>query len=230
MLKDNRRVARLVGGLPERLWLRAISKAQIFLLGRHKDPQIVRLVRQVRRQRRCLLTAYECFTVYSLARAYSRVPGELAEVGCFQGASTRLICEAKGEKTLHVFDTFSGLPKSTSPDRWIHDENQYACSLESVQTYLKDYPNVRFYKGLFPQTAGPITDRTFSFVHCDVDLYESTLGCLQFFYPRLRPGGVLLSHDYSVLAGVKAAFAEFLADKPEAPIELPSTQCMIVKL
>jgi O-methyltransferase len=230
MLKDNRLVARMVGGLPERMFFNALSKVQLFLMARHKEPRIVKLVRQVRKQRQCLLTAYECFTVYEFAQAHSLLPGEFAEVGCFQGASTKLICEAKGEKTFHVFDTFEGLPKSSAPDRAIHNENQYSCSLESVQTYLSGYKNVQFHKGRFPETAGPINDLKFSFVHCDVDLYESTLGCLQFFYPRLLPGGVLLSHDYSVLAGVKTAFREFLADKPEKPIELPSTQCMIIKL
>jgi O-methyltransferase len=230
MLKDNPRVARLVGGIPERVFMSTISKLQLFLMARHKEPKIVKLVRQVRKQRSCLLTAYECFTVYQLAQAYSELPGELAEVGCFQGASTKLICEAKGDKTLHVFDTFEGLPKSSAPDRGVHDEKQYACSLESVQTYLNGHKNVHFYKGRFPETAGPIHDCKFSFVHSDVDLYESTLGCLNFFYPRLLPGGVFLSHDYSVLAGVKTAFQEFLSDKPEKPIEMPSTQCMIIKL
>jgi len=67
-------------------------------------------------------------------------------------------------------------------------------------------------------------------VHFDVDLYESTLACLRFFYPRMLPGGVMLSHDYSILAGVRKAVDEFLDGKPEKPIELPSTQCMIVKL
>jgi O-methyltransferase len=229
MLKDSPVVARMLGGVPERLFMNAISRAQVFLLARHKEPRTVRLVRQARRQRRCLLTAYECYTVHSLAQAQAALPGDFAEVGCFQGASTRLICEAKGNKPLHVFDTFEGLPESSAPDRGVHNQGQYACSLESVSGYLKPYDNVHFYKGFFPDTAGPIADRTFSFVHCDVDLYQSTLGCLEFFYPRLQRGGVLLSHDYSVLAGVKTAFTEFLADKPERPIELPSTQCMIIK-
>jgi hypothetical protein len=230
MLKDNPRFARFVGGLPERMWLNVISRAQLFLLGAHKDRAAVRLVRQVRRERRCLLTAYECYTVYALAKVYGQLPGELAEIGCFQGASTKLILEASPDKVLHVFDTFEGLPPSAAPDRGVHDEKQYACSLESVGEYLKDYQHVRLHKGLFPDTAEPIENLQFGFVHCDVDLYESTLGCLKFFYPRLLPGGVFLSHDYSVLNGVKTAFTEFFADKPEAPIELPSTQCMIIKI
>ena len=43
-------------------------------------------------------------------------------------------------------------------------------------------------------------------------------------------GGVIVSHDYSLLAGVEKAFQEFFADKPEEIIDLPTTQCMIIKL
>jgi hypothetical protein len=43
-------------------------------------------------------------------------------------------------------------------------------------------------------------------------------------------GGIVLSHDYSLLAGVRLAFDRFLEDKPEGLIELPTTQCMLVKL
>ena len=34
----------------------------------------------------------------------------MAEVGVYQGVSAKLICEAKGDKELHLFDTFEGLP------------------------------------------------------------------------------------------------------------------------
>ncbi len=227
----NPKLQNLIGGsFVERLFLYSISKVQLLLLGAHKDPEVVRLIRQVRKKRTSLQTAYEQYMVYSLAKAYSHLPGEMAEVGVFQGASAKLFCEAKGDKTLHLFDTFEGLPKSSEHDRNVHGEKQYACSLESVQEYLQDERHVYYYKGMFPDSAADLPETTFSFVHCDVDLYESTLGCLNYFYPRMIKGGVILSHDYSLLAGVKKAFAEFLEGKPERPIELPSTQCMLVKL
>jgi len=53
---------------------------------------------------------------------------------------------------------------------------------------------------------------------------------LEYFYPRMIPGGVILSHDYSLLAGVEKAFTEFFADKPEEVIDLPTTQCLVFKL
>ena len=231
MLAHNQRLQRLFGGgVFERMWLGTISTAQVFLLSRHKDPKVVQLVRQARRERRSLLTAYEAYMVYSLARAYHHLPGDMAEVGVFQGASAKLICEAKGDKPLHLFDTFEGLPKASEHDGAVHSEKQYACSLESVRSHLQAYENVHFYKGRFPDLAGPLENTRFSFVHFDVDLYESTLACLEFFYPRMIVGGVMLSHDYSMLAGVREAVDEFLDSRPEKPIELPSTQCMIVKL
>jgi O-methyltransferase len=221
----------LGGGFLERIFLSIISRIQLFLLKFHKDPQAVRLLSQVRRERRSLLFAYEAFMVYSFGKAYNRLPGAMAEVGVFQGASAKLLCEAKGDGVeLHLFDTFGGLPQSTSADKGVHHENQYPCSLESVKQYLKDYDNVSFHPGLFPASADSLPEMKFSFVHLDVDLYESTLAGLEYFYPRLLPGGVILSHDYSILAGVKKAFTDFLKDKPELPVQLPSTQCMLIKL
>ncbi len=73
-------------------------------------------------------------------------------------------------------------------------------------------------------------EQTYCFVHFDVDLYEGTRGCLEYFYPRMQRGGIMISHDYSVLAGVEKAFQEFFEDKPEEIIDQPTTQCMIIKL
>jgi hypothetical protein len=70
----------------------------------------------------------------------------------------------------------------------------------------------------------------FSFVHLDVDLYESTKGALEFFYPRMPAGAVLISHDYVEFPGVRSAFDDFFGDKPEPVVEMSGNQCMVVKL
>ena len=230
MWMKSRRFQRLGGGRLERMGIAFISRNQLMQLSGHKDPKITRLIRTVRKERKSLLMANESFMVYSIARAQSKQPGAFAEVGVFEGGSARITCEVKGDKELHLFDTFEGLPKSVEQDRDVHREKQYTSSLESVKEYLKDYENVFLYKGLFPESAEGLKEMKFSFVHFDVDIYESTLACLNYFYPRMNPGGVMLSHDYSLLAGVETAFTEFLADKPEELIELPTTQCMVIKL
>ena len=175
------------------------------------------------------MSAFESYIIYSVSRAQSRLDGAFAEVGVFRGGSARILCETKGDKPLHLFDTFEGLPPASQHDRNVHRQGQYHCSLPDVQDYLKSYQNVYFHPGIFPQSSEGTAEQMYAFVHFDVDLYEGTKACLEYFYPRMTPGGIMLSHDYDILAGVSQAFHEFLADKPETLIEQPTTQCMVVK-
>lgn len=220
----------LSGTIFERMIIGMTSQAQLMFLGGHKKRETVDLIAKIRRERRSLITAFEAFVLHSVASAQGRMPGAIAEVGVYEGGSARLIREATGDREMHLFDTFAGLPKNTDVDGDVHQANVYACSLESVQKYLSAYSNIHFHQGLFPASAHDLDPNLrFSLVHFDVDLYESTRACLEFFYPRMLPGGIMLSHDYSILAGVKQAFTEFLADKPEGAIELPTTQCFVIK-
>jgi O-methyltransferase len=228
-LKDLR-LQRLGGGALEGFGLRLWSRLQFTALAGHKDPKIVAIMKEMHRQRRSLLSAFEQYLVYTAARAQRARPGAMAEVGVYRGASAKLICEAKGDKVLHLFDTFAGLPEAAPEDRNIHRTGQYSVSLADVRQHLAGYANVHFHPGLFPDTTVGLPEDSYCFVHFDVDLYTSTLACLQYFYPRMIPGGVMLSHDYTLLAGVHQAFDEFFADKPEGIIEQPTTQCMVVKL
>jgi hypothetical protein len=51
---------------------------------------------------------------------------------------------------------------------------------------------------------------------------------LEFFYPRLLPGGILIGDDYAD-AGVRGTFEDFFAERDETLIALPWSQGMIVK-
>jgi hypothetical protein len=65
-------------------------------------------------------------------------------------------------------------------------------------------------KGYFPETTQGI-DENFCFVNLDFDLYQPTLSGLEFFYPHMVEGGVILVHDYfsGACRGVKEAVQEF---------------------
>lgn len=230
MLK-NRYVQRILGGgILERMGIGFLAQSDLIRLSSHKKADVVQFLRKIRRERRSLVTGFEAYNVYALARSTQSLKGDIAEVGVFQGSTARIICELKGDRKVRLFDTFEGLPKSSDEDRGVHREKQYACSLESVSEYLKDFDNVTYHKGLFPESVSDVEDASYSFVHFDVDLYGGTLACLEYFYPKMVPGGIMLSHDYSILQGVEQAFTEFLDDKPESIIELATTQCMVIKL
>lgn len=143
--------------------------------------------------------------------------GDIAEAGVFEGETALTICEAKEDKHLHLFDTFKGLPEvmfsdidTKTPFSKIYvAPNMYSCPIEEVKEKLRGFPNVYYYKGIFPYTAEPVKNTRFSFVHLDLDLYKSTLEALKFFYPRLVNRGILISHNYDNLPGVAKAFDEY---------------------
>jgi O-methyltransferase len=171
----------------------------------------------------------EAYLIRSAVLATAKLPGDIAEVGVFRGGTARVICEAKKDRPLHLFDTFEGLPAPEEIDSAFR-KGQYACSMESVREYLKGFPAVNFYKGYFPGTGEGVKDRKFSFVHLDVDLYESTFQALQFFYPRMDVGAMIVSHDYVEFPGVRQAFDSFFAQKPEPVLEMTGNQCLVVKV
>ena len=69
------------------------------------------------------------------------------------------------------------------------------------------------------------------FVHIDVDLYEPTRDSIEFFYPRLAPGAVVLCDDFGMptCPGATKAIEEFLRDKPEKMLFLPDSGGFFIK-
>ena len=199
--------------------------------GYEERQRVVNLIKQTRGEVEMLLSDNEAYQIYMCVKQTAKVPGAIAEVGCYKGASSKLICEAKGERRFYVFDTFEGLPKlNEKDDKKQFFEGRFASSLEAVRKVVSPYSNVSLHKGLFPKDTGHIVqNERFSFVHMDVDLYESTLQSLRFFYPRMSNCGVILSHDYQTVSGVKKAFDEFFQDKPEVLIEMSGTQVLAIK-
>lgn len=192
----------------------------------------VELIRRIRKENNMLLSDSEGYQLFMAVKNTAKFKGDLAEVGVYKGGSARIIAEAKGpQRALHLFDTFEGLQdvKSDVDSKQFFD-GLFATSFEAVKRSLAPYKNIHFYKGYFPGTAKPIQKKRFSFVHLDVDTYESTLSCLKFFYPRMVKGGIIISHDYISAKGVRKAFTEFFADKNEPVIEMLSSQACVVKL
>lgn len=190
-----------------------------------------RALKKIRDETDLLLEDIEAYHIFMAVRNTQKIPGDIAEVGVYRGGSAKIICAAKGDRQLHLFDTFEGLPKVDEVDAvWPFYEGKFAASFEDVRKYLDDEQNVFFYKGIFPETSGPVSDRSFSLVNLDVDTYESTRQCLRFFYDRMSRGGIIISHDYLTAPGVQKAFDEFFTDKPEPVIETAGSQCLVVKV
>jgi O-methyltransferase len=162
----------------------------------------------------------------SIALAIGRVlreaiAGSFAEVGVFRGATSRVIHRLAPDRTLYLFDTFEGFP-AQDLDRT--DPRFRETSVPLLERTIGDLKNVVIRKGYFPETAAGLEGETFAFVMLDLDLYKPMLAGMEFFYPRLAPGGFLFAHDYNSPESDRAvsrALDGYLADKPDKLIDLP---------
>ncbi|MEI9897143.1 MAG: TylF/MycF/NovP-related O-methyltransferase [Chthoniobacter sp.] len=71
--------------------------------------------------------------------------------------------------------------------------------------------NAQFHVGFIPETFRDVSIPQLAFAHIDVDLYQSVLDCVEFVYPRLTPGGVMLFDDYGFPSCTRAREATDLA-------------------
>lgn len=165
--------------------------------------------------------------------------GNVAEVGVYRGGSADFIYNRLNfGKKLYLFDTFSGFSELTEhdPKAWENDEFNWKTLLPDVYSKVVEHfkdKNVKIIKGDFPKSVEndeEVNKSTYCFVHLDADAYLPTLNSLQFFYPKMVKGGVILLHDYNHLdTPVKKVCDEFFKDKVEKVINCPTSQGFIIK-
>jgi len=133
-------------------------------------------------------------------------PGDLIEVGVYQGGSAAGLAEVAREqgRRLFLFDTFTGMPHA-DPEVDVHRVGDFAdTSLERVQQAI---PEAICVPGVFPESLvpelGPI-----AVAHIDCDQYASVLACCRTLGPLMAEGGMMVFDDYDVLPGARRAVEE----------------------
>ncbi len=158
------------------------------------------------------LTFLECFAQYCETLA---LDGNVAELGVFQGEFAKEINKCFSKCICYLFDTFEGFDQRdlATEDRDIQELGGHLknTSVELVMSKMTFYNMVDIRQGWFPQSADGLENEKFKFVNIDTDLYDSILSGLEFFYPKMVVGGVILVHDYFSMGyvGVKKAVDEF---------------------
>ena len=174
------------------------------------------------------------YVLSELLKLIDQVPGDTAECGVFEGASSYFICRHTegSEKKHHIFDSFEGLSQPDQRDGRYWNRGALAASEEKARTNLKEFDFVLYHKGWIPQRFSDVQTRDFCFVHLDVDLYQPTLDSLEFFYDRVRPGGIILCDDYGFITcpGARQAMDTFFAGRKEKIVHLSTGQGFIQKL
>ncbi len=143
------------------------------------------------------------------------VAGDFAELGVYRGNSGAVLAHYAREhnRNVFLFDTFEGFEASDLTGIDANKPRQFVdTSLDLARENVGEN-SVTYVKGYFPDSVtDAIAEKRFAVVHLDCDLYEPMKSALEFFFPRLSPGGLMIMHDYSSLCwdGAKKAIDEYM--------------------
>lgn len=153
------------------------------------------------------------------------VNGDVVEFGCYIGTTSLflqriLVAKASG-KTLHVYDSFEGLPTKTaedmSPAGDQFKEGELAVSKKQFQqTFIKArLPLPVIHKGWFGELTSQDVPNHIAFAFLDGDFYRSIHDSLKLVIPNLSEGAVVIIDDFAreALPGAAKAVYELLAHK-----------------
>lgn len=186
--------------------------------------------------------------VHALIRAVEYVVagelgGDIVECGVWRGGSMMAVARTlaalrRNDRILWMYDTFAGMTQpgprdvafdgvSAEPEfnrRRISDESSTwaAAPLSDVRANVlgTGYPEacMRFVQGPVERTIPATIPDRIALLRLDTDWYCSTLHELQWLYPRLVTGGVLIIDDYGHWDGARQATEEYLSSLGRHPL------------
>ena len=181
----------------------------------------------------------------------AKLPGNMIECGVFGGFSSLMSCkilsqlspEFNGEG-FYLCDSFEGLSQPLERDLVkvvesngivkkysSHKQGHFAVDYATVSGRFSEYPGVTLLKGWIPEVFAKLPESKWSYVHIDVDLYDPTMACLNYFYPRMTKGGVILNDDFDspMFPGGRKSWIDFFEPMGLSYVVLDSGQSVYIK-
>lgn len=155
-------------------------------------------------QRRTLLGMPRLFVLWQAIYNVRQLDLPMVEVGVYRGGSAWFIATAvkhfmPSRPRVYAIDTFSGHPVGVLDETLdaAHPAGLFGdVDVEDVRRFLAERPNVKLIQGEAISELERLNETAFSFIHLDVDTYLTTKRCLEYFVPRLAPGGVMVIDDF----------------------------------
>jgi O-methyltransferase len=167
----------------------------------------------------------------------NKIPGSFVECGVWKGGNTMAALQMMllmGEHTreVYLYDTFEGMAKPTEVDVRINDgasaQSMLEAEIKTTESHMwcyspldqvkndvnkVGYPQdlLTFIKGKVEDTIPKTMPTQISVLRLDTDWYESTIHELEYLYPLLSPGGILIIDDYGCWNGCRKAVDEYFA-------------------
>ena len=182
------------------------------------------------RWRMCVLT--------SVARQCGVLPGSFAEFGVYRAGCAFMILGTSAIPTstrFFLFDTFAGFPADSlsESERAVGLADALAnTSVDYVAQRLSRWQSqITLVEGDVFQTLAAVDTGPLAFVHMDLNAAAPTRRALEYVHPRLVAGAIMVFDDYGEtgLEDQRAVVDEFLSERPESVIALPTRQGLLIK-
>jgi O-methyltransferase len=152
-----------------------------------------------------LVDKYKCYELWQLIQESTKLKGAIIEVGVWKGGSAALIAKRAQlsdiQDNIYLCDTFTGVVKAGEKDSLYLGGEHADASKKGVQRLLKklNLNNIKILEGIFPEeTEKFVKDENFRFCHIDVDVYQSAKDIVEWIWPKLVTGGIIVFDDYGV--------------------------------
>jgi O-methyltransferase len=166
----------------------------------------------------------------ALCDQFRQLEGDYVECGVWRGGMSAAISEVLRRKnTMHLFDSFEGLPPAKEIDgkeaiAWQKDINAPGyfdnCSADesfAIQAMaLAGNKNYKIYKGWFNQTLPDFKNQAIAILRLDGDWYDSIIECLNNLFPQVINGGIVIIDDYYAWDGCAKAVHDYLSETKSA--------------
>lgn len=151
-----------------------------------------------------------------------RIDGAIVECGVFKGGSAAVLAKSTSStRPLYLFDSFQGLPEPGDRDGRMANEKFHEgwcqADVSDVRGLLSRLrvPSSRIHivPGWFHDTFGTVDIPSVALLHIDADWFDSVRLCLDTFYDKVQPGGLVVLDDYGRWPGCNRAADGFLAER-----------------
>jgi len=155
------------------------------------------------------------------------ISGDFVECGVRDGGSAGILAGAlrsSKNRKLWLYDSFQGLPAPSIFDgeEAKKYEGKAKGSVESVwqsmETAGMPKDRVVLREGWFKDTFKQPIPSDIALLHIDCDWHNSVLLTLEYLYPKMRWGGVVILDDFGYWEGCRRAFYYFIKEKDIMPL------------
>lgn len=167
----------------------------------------------------------------------SNTVGDIVEFGCYVGTTSLFIQRLirGSQRTLHVYDSFAGLPEKSSKDASPAGFQFKTGELAATKSeFIKNFKKAglklpMIHKGWFSDLAAADIPDKIALAFLDGDYYESVMTPLKLIWPNLAPGAVVIVDDYQneALPGAAKAVDEWLRDHKIGGLKIEASLAII---